>query len=186
MSRRIVPYLLALLHLPVTCHQSGHIPPPAESRGGWPLSFTSIRHSPPAESLGNQVGRLTFIFLSSWGLEAHTTLRNGCRCHRHCDFLVCGRVPWHLRNPDQSTCVCRLYMAWTQAFSCPPSCTCLILTGAWFGALSRVCLHASLPRLFCFSAPPGYVLLYVQFCQPITEMWTVFPPKGCESTTKAP
>ena len=65
---------------------------------------------PPAESLGNQVGRLTFIFLSSWGLEAHTTLRNGCRCHRHCDFLVCGLVPWHLRNPDQSTCVSRLYM----------------------------------------------------------------------------
>ena len=48
--------------------------------------FNSIRHSPPAESLGNQVGRLTFMFLSSWGLEAHTTLRNGCRCHRHCDF----------------------------------------------------------------------------------------------------
>ena len=42
---------------------------------------------PPAESLGNQVGRLTFIILSSWGLEAHTTLRNGCRCHRHCDFF---------------------------------------------------------------------------------------------------
>ena len=42
---------------------------------------------PPAESLGNQVGRLTFIILSSWGLEAHTTLRNGCCCHRHCDFF---------------------------------------------------------------------------------------------------
>ena len=41
---------------------------------------------PPAESLGNQVGRLTFIILSSWGLEGHTTLRNGCRCHRHCDL----------------------------------------------------------------------------------------------------
>ena len=60
----------------MTCHQSGHIPPPAESRGGWPLS-SSIRHSPPAESLGNQVGRLTFIFLSSWGLEAHTTCATG-------------------------------------------------------------------------------------------------------------
>ena len=59
---RIVPHLLALLHLSVTCHQSGHIPPPAESRGGWPLSFTSISHSLPAESLGNQVGRLTFTF----------------------------------------------------------------------------------------------------------------------------
>ena len=105
-GRRIVPHLLALLHLSVTCHQSGHIPPPlVESRGGWPLFFTSISHSPPAESLENQVRRLTFIFLSSWGLEAHTTLRNGCRCHRHCDFLVCGLVPWHLRDPDQSTCV---------------------------------------------------------------------------------
>ena len=29
---------------------------------------------------------------------------------------------------------------------------CLILTVAWFGALSRVCLHAYLPRLLCFSA----------------------------------
>ena len=58
----MVPYLLALFHLPVTCHQSGHIPPPAEPRVGWPLSFTSIRHSPLAESLGNRAGRLTFTF----------------------------------------------------------------------------------------------------------------------------
>ena len=29
---------------------------------------------------------------------------------------------------------------------------CLILTVAWFGALFRVCLHAYLPRLSCFSA----------------------------------
>ena len=35
-----------------------------------------------------------------------------------------------------------------------------------------------LHRLFCSSAPPGNVLLYVQFCQPIAEMWTVFPPDG--------
>ena len=62
LGRRIVPDLLALFHLPVICHQSGHIPPPAESGGEWPLCSTSIRHSPPAESLGNQAGRLTFIF----------------------------------------------------------------------------------------------------------------------------
>ena len=47
-GRRIVPHLLALLHLSMTCHQSGHIPPPAESKGGWPLSFASICHSLPA------------------------------------------------------------------------------------------------------------------------------------------
>ena len=37
--------------------------------------------------------------------------------------------------------------------------------------------------LFC---SPGYVHLYVESCRPITEMWTVFPPRGCESYTKAP
>ena len=38
---------------------------------------------------------------------------------------------------------------------------CLILTGAWFGALSRVCLHAYY-RIYClFFCPPGYVHLYV-------------------------
>ena len=62
LGRRIVPHLLALFHLPVICHQSGHIPPFAESRGGWPLSSTTIPHSPPAESLGNQAGRLTLTF----------------------------------------------------------------------------------------------------------------------------
>ena len=103
-GRRIVPYLLALLHLPVTCRQSGHIPPLLNPEEDGPSLLLFVT-PPPAESLGNQVGRLTFIFLSSWGLEAHTTLRNGCGCHRHCEFLVCGLVPWHLRNPDQSTCV---------------------------------------------------------------------------------
>ena len=64
LGRRLVPHLLALFHLPVTCHQSGHTPygPPAEFRGGLLLSSTPIRHSPPAKSLGNQAGRLTLTF----------------------------------------------------------------------------------------------------------------------------
>ena len=66
---------------------------------------------PPAESLGNQVGRLTFTFyelLGPWGpydVAQRMPLSSALR------FLVCGLVPWHLRDPDQSTCVCRLYMA---------------------------------------------------------------------------
>ena len=59
-------------------------PPLLNPREDGPSPSTLFVTHPPAESLGNQVGRLTFIFLSSWGLEAHTTLRNGCRCHRHC------------------------------------------------------------------------------------------------------
>ena len=63
---------------------------------------------------------------------------------------------------------------------------CLILTGAWFGALSRVCLHAYYP-IYCLSfCPPGYVRLYVKCCQPITECGLFFPPRGCESNTQAP
>ena len=132
----------------------------------------------PDESLGNQVGRLTFIFLSSWGLEAHTSLRNGCRCHRHCDFLVCGLVSWHLRNPDQSTCVCRLYMAWTQALSCPTSCICLILTGAWFGAQSRVCLHACLPHLLLVFLPLQDMCICMLIISPSPKCGLFFPPEG--------
>ena len=84
-------------------------------------------------------------------------------------------------------CVCRLYMACTQALFCPPSCICLILTGAWFGALSRVCLHAYLSISCSLFHPSGYVHLYVKCYQPITEIWTLFPPReDTNQNTKAP
>ena len=46
----------------MTCHQSGHIPPllnPEEDGPSLQLLFVT---PPPAEYLGNQAGRLTFIF----------------------------------------------------------------------------------------------------------------------------
>ena len=53
---------------------------------------------------------------------------------------------------------------------------CLILTGAWFGAQSRVCLHAFYP-IYCLSFCPPRICAFV--CQPITDRWTVsFPPEG--------
>ena len=157
----------------MTCHQSGHIPPPAESRGGWPLSFNSIRHSPPAESLGKQVGRLTYIFLSSWGLEAYTTLRNGCRCHRHCDFWVCGLVPWHLWDPDQSTCVATIYDLNSGVFLS----TLLHMPSPNRGVVWRSVQSVFtrlLPRLLLVFLFPR---ICASVCQPITEVWTVFPPR---------
>ena len=76
-----------------------------------------------------------------------------------------------------SLCVSAEY-TWPELrrFSVNTSCTCLILTRAWFGALSRVCLHAYLPICCLRFRPSGYVHLYVKCCQPITEIWTVFPP----------
>ena len=57
----------------------------------------------------------------------------------------------------------------------------LILTRAWFSALSRVCLHAHLPISCLLPRPSGYVHLYVKYYQPITEMWTVFPSEGAQT-----
>ena len=107
---------------------------------------------PPAESMGNQVGRLTFIFLSSWGLEAHTTLRNGCRCHRHCQFLVCGRVPWHLRNPDQSTCVSRLYMPELRRYPVHPPALPYPDRGVVWRSVQSVFTRLFTQIIACFSA----------------------------------
>ena len=177
--------MLALFHLSVTCHQGGHIPPPAESRGGWPLFF-SIRHSPPAESLGNQVGRLTFIFLSSWGLEAHTTLRNGCRCHRHCNFWcvvwfhgTCGIQTSRRVSRDYIWPAFRRFPVHPPALPYPNR-------GVVWRSVKSVFTRLFTPFIAYFSAPPGYVHLYVESCRPITAVWTVFPPRGCESYTKAP
>ena len=58
---------------------------------------------------------------------------------------------------------------------------CLILTGAWFGALSRVCLHAYYPIYCLFFCPTGYVHLYVKCCQSTTTVDCFSPPRGCES-----
>ena len=115
------------------------------------LSILFVTH-PPAESLGNQVGRLTFIFLSSWGLEAHTTLRNGCRCHRHCDFWC---VVWShgICGIQTSRRVSRDYICLNSGVFLSTLLHCLILTVAWFGALSRACLHAYLPRLLLVFLP---------------------------------
>ena len=52
-GRRIVPYLLALFHLSVTCHQSGHVPPllhPEEDGPSLALLFVSPRLLNPWET----------------------------------------------------------------------------------------------------------------------------------------
>ena len=128
---------------------------------------------PPAESLGNQVGRLTFIFLSSWGLEAHTSLRNGCRCHRHCDFWC---VIWF-----HGTCGIQTSRRVSRDYICLNSSVILSTLlhlpypdrGVVWHSVQSVFtrLFTLLVVLFC---PPGYVHLYVKCHQPIAEGWTVF------------
>ena len=158
----------------MTCHQSGHIPPPAESRGGWPLS-SSIRHSPPAESLGNQVGRLTFIFLSSWRLEAHTTLRNGCRCHRHCDFWC---VAW-------SHGICRIQTSrrvsqdyiWPELrrFPVHPPALPYPNRGVVWRSIQSVFTRLFTPLIASFSAPQDMCICMLSLVRPSLRCGLFFP-----------
>ena len=148
------------------------MPPPAESRGGWPLS-SSIRHSPPAESLGNQVVRLTFIFLSSWGLEAHTTLRNGCRCHRHCNYWcvvwshgICGIQTSRRVSRDYIWPEVRRFLVHPPALPYPDC-------GVVWRSVQSVFTRPFTPLVLLF-CPPGYVHLYVSVVSPSPECGLFF------------
>ena len=55
---------------------------------------------------------------------------------------------------------------------------CLILTRAWFGALSRVCLHAYLPRLLLIFLPPQDMCICMLFISPSPKYGLFFPPEG--------
>ena len=75
-------------------------------------------------------------------------------------------------------CLQTIYGLNSGVFSVNPLCICLILTEAWFGTLSRVCLHAYYPVCCLLFCPPGYVHLYVKCYWPIPEVWTVLPQRG--------
>ena len=49
--------------------------------------------------------------------------------------------------------------------------------GVVWRSIQSVFTRLLTPFIACFSAPPGYVHLYVDY-QPITEVWTVFLPQG--------
>ena len=102
-------------------------------------------------------------------------------------FLVCGPVPWHLRE-SRPVDVCQL-----------------TIYGLNSGVFLSTLLHMPYPNrsvvwrsvqsvftrlltpLVLFFYPPGYVHLYVAIVSPSpTDGLSLFPPTGCESTTKAP
>ena len=58
--------------------------------------------------------------------------------------------------------------------------------GVVWRSIQSVFTRLFTPLVAYFSAPPGYVHPYVAY-QPITEVWTVFPPRGdANRNTKAP
>ena len=79
---------------------------------GWPIStvptITDCMSLPLLMHLwGSRLGAEPFIFLGSGDVEAHTTLCNGCRRHRHCE-CVCDLVPWHTQRSRSWVSVCEL------------------------------------------------------------------------------
>ena len=58
---------------------------------------------------------------------------------------------------------------------------CLILTGAWFGALSRVCLHAYYPIYCFFFYPPRICASVCGLSAYHRKVDCLSRPRGCES-----
>ena len=57
--------------------------------------------------------------------------------------------------------------------------------GVVWRSIQSVLTRLFTPIIAYFSVPQDVCIC--MFCQPITDVWTVFPPpRGCESTTKAP
>ena len=160
-------------------------PPLAESRGnqmdGWPAptvqTVTSCMSLPllmhPWE---------TFIFLTSGGFEAHTTLCNGRRRHRHCQ-CVCDLVPWHTQGSRPLLGVCEL-LAYGHFPTPIPLMTPFADQGMVCCSTRRVfaCL---LPCATSLPCPPGCVSSPVLFA--LNQVFDLFShtsylshPGGCE------
>ena len=135
--------------------------------------FNFYSSLPPCRILGKPGRATDLFFLSSWGLEAHTTLRNGCRCHQHCDFRVCGLVPWHMWDPDRSTCVATIYGLNSGVFLSTFLHMPYPNQGVVWRSVQSVFTRL-LPRLLLVFLFPR---ICAPVCQPITEVWTVFPPR---------
>ena len=90
--------------------------------------------------------------------------------------------PWYLWDPDQSTCVCRLYMALTQAFFCPPSCKFLILNrGVVWRSIQSVFTPLFTRLLLFFSVLQDMCICMLSVVSPSPRYGLFFPPKGDES-----
>ena len=58
--------------------------------------------------------------------------------------------------------------------------------GVVWRSIQSVFTRLFTPFIAYFSAPPGYVHLYVAYYQPIFEIWTVFPPRGDANRNTTP
>ena len=95
--------------------------------------------------------------------------------------LVSGLVPWHLREPGQSTCVATIYGLNSGVFLSTLLHMPYPNQGVVWRSVQSVFTRL-LPRLLLVFLLPR---ICASVCQPVTEVWTVFfPPTGCESTTK--
>ena len=144
-----------------------------------PSLSTSIRHSPPAESLGNLAGRLTFTFSELLGPGSPYDVAQRMPLSSALRFF--GFVVW-----SHGTCGSR------------PVYVCLqTIYGLYSGVFLSTLLHMPYPNrgvvwrsvqslftrlspclLLVFLFSPGYVHLYVAYYQPISAYELFFPHEG--------
>ena len=157
----------------MTCHQSGHIPPLLNPEEDGPSLLLFVT-PPPAESLGNQVGRLTFIFLSSWGLESHYDVAQRMPLSSALRFLSVWSGPMALAGSRPvDVCLQTIYGLNSGVFLSTLLHMPYPNQGVVWRSVQSVFTRL-LPRLLLVFLFPR---ICASVCQPDTEVWTVFPPR---------
>ena len=96
-------------------------------------------------------------------------------------FSVCGLVPWHLRDPDQSTCVATIYGLNSGVFLPTVLHMPFPNRGVVWRSIQSVFTRLFTPLIACFSVTQDMCVCMLSVIGPSLKCGLFFPPKGCET-----
>ena len=94
---------------------------------------------------------------------------------------MCGLVPWHLWDPDQSTCVATIYGLNSGVFLSTLLHMPYPNRGVVWRSIQSVFTRLFTPLIACFSVPQDMCVCMLSVIGPSLRCGLFFPPRGCET-----
>ena len=91
-------------------------------------------------------------------------------------FSVCGLVPWHLRDPDQSTCVATIYGLNSGVFLPTLLHMPYPNRGVVWRSIQSVFTRLFTPLIACFAVPQDMCVFVLSVIGPSLRCGLFFPP----------
>ena len=96
-------------------------------------------------------------------------------------FSVCGLVPWHLRDPDQSTCVATIYGLNSGVFLPTLLHMPYPNRGVVWRSIQSVFTRLFTPLIACFSVPQDMCVCMLSVIGPSLRCGLFSPPQGMQN-----